>query len=141
VQVNNVACAAFTDILYELMGWPKKWKFKLMALCLNKNDESVLVYDLRNTEFRILIEEFNRQVEERKRNTLKIFHPTEWRSNFGPSYIDHIKCCRWHKAMLFDEWEINAPGLPVDGFKSILNIGNSEIQTQIDNLSQYKTAA
>ena len=141
VQVNNVACAAFTNILYELMGWPKKWKFKLMALCLNKNDESVLFFDLRNTEFRILIEEFNRQVEERKRNVLKTFHPTEWRSNFGPSYIDHIRCCRWHKAMLFDEWNINAPGLPVDGFKSILNICNSEIQTQINSLSEYKTAA
>ena len=101
-QAGSMGSAAMCKVIYTLMGWHESWRIKLMATYLSKNDECVLLFDLRETEFSSMLEQARR-----------ILHPAMWKESFGLSLPEHAASRRWHRAMLFDEWQIDAPALPV----------------------------
>jgi hypothetical protein len=138
LQSAKISCTAFSSVLYELMGWRKKWRLELMGVCLTKNDESVLLFDLRDTEYRMFLEDtepISVDKGQKKRRKAITLHPAVWRNNFGSSIPEHAIVCRWHKAMLFDSWQVGALGLPVKGFEHNRNISSiADIQQQINEL-------
>jgi hypothetical protein len=133
-----ISCTAFSSVLYELMGWRKEWRLKIVGICLTKNDESVLLFDFHDTEYRIFREDIESapvDVERKKRRNMMTLHPATWRNSFGYSMPEHAIVSRWDKTMLFDRWQIGAPGLPVKGFEHNVNIcSTDDIQQQIDEL-------
>jgi hypothetical protein len=142
LQSTAISCTAFSNVLYELMGWRKKWRLKLLGTCLTKNNESVLLFDLRDIECRMFhedVESFSVGKGSKKRRSTITLHPAVWHNDFGPSVPEHAINCRWHKAMLFDCWQIGAIGLPVKGFEHNVNVSSTtDIQQQIEELKANK---
>ena len=136
LQVNNVFCSAFAKIIYTLMDWSPIQRFKFLAICQTKGEESVLFFDLKEPEFRISFDETVKLSEDENitRKKTKTLHPVEWRDSFGLSFPEHTASCRWHRAKLFGEWDITAPGLSVAGFKNARSLSEKEIRTRITGL-------
>ncbi len=49
-----IGCAAFTKLIYELMKWPKLWNITILAMAYQRQDESVLIFDLSQPEINAL---------------------------------------------------------------------------------------
>jgi hypothetical protein len=143
LQPVTISCTAFSSVLYELMGWRKEWRLKLMAVCLVKNDENILLFDLHDTEYRTFIkgiEPVSVDEKQKKRRDVITLHPAEWRDNFGSGIPEHAVSCRCHRAMFYDHWQIDAPGLPVRGFEGSMDTYSTlDVQQQIDALKVTET--
>ena len=51
---TSIGCSAFTAIVYELMKWPKLWNTTLLAMVYQRDNESVLIFDLTQPEINAL---------------------------------------------------------------------------------------
>lgn len=136
IQPNTVFCSAFAKIIYTLMNWTPIQRFKFLAICQTRGNESILFFDLKEAEHRISFEEPVEvpKSENTTRRRMKTLHPVEWRDSFGPSLPQHAASCRWHRAELFGEWNISAPALSVAGFKNARSLSEKEIRARITNL-------
>jgi len=119
--------------LFDLMGWQSSWHIRLTAVRLSKNDESILMFDLREAEFRL------HQKTSDCSNTpslrRKTYHPPTWADSFGVSMEQHSSTCRLDRAMLFTNWHIDAPGEPVPGFEpDVVILTEKDIRRKIDYL-------
>jgi hypothetical protein len=61
--------------------------------------------------------------------------PAEWRENFGDNLPQHSISCRRNMAIKLDEWNINAPSEPANGFKQYCGSPTlNDINEQIKSL-------
>jgi DNA invertase Pin-like site-specific DNA recombinase len=95
-----------TNIIYQLMGWDKDWKYKITANCFSKNNEQVIFFDLANCEF---------QFRENKKLTKAI--PCDWISEFGENVPEHMMLCRRALAEKLENWKLSEPPTLVKGFE------------------------
>lgn len=49
-----ISCSAFTTLVYELMSWPKLWNTNILAMVYQKKQDTVLFFDLTQTEISAL---------------------------------------------------------------------------------------
>ena len=132
-QPPKISCAAFCRILFDLMGWGPSWNIRLTAVCLSKNDENILMFDLREAEFHLLQDiPYCLDTHSRRR---KIYHPPTWADNFGVSMEQYKTTCRMDRAMLLTDWHIDAPGEPAPGFEpDVVILTEEDIRRKIDDL-------
>ena len=52
--VTSIGCAAFTKLVYELMGWTDLWNTSVIAQVYSKKGQSVLIFDLTQYEINAL---------------------------------------------------------------------------------------
>ena len=50
----GISCSAFTTLVYELMSWPKLWNTNILAMVYRKKRETVMFFDLTQTEINAL---------------------------------------------------------------------------------------
>jgi len=94
------------QVIYQLMGWRKDWKYKVSANCFSKDDEQVILFDLTSCEF---------QFKEKEKPTKAI--PSVWISEFGENLPEYMMLCRRALAEKLDDWKLSVPPSPVEGFE------------------------
>ena len=109
-QSGAMKAKELSQVLYELLGWQKSWKYKVTANCLHKNNEQVIFFDLNCCEFRVARAENG----ERPMRTI----PSEWLSVFGKEVPEYMMLCRRALAEHLKVWNINAKPSSVSGFES-----------------------
>ena len=95
-----------SQIIYQLMGWQKGWKYKVIANCFSNNDERVILFDLTCCEF---------QFRENKKLTKAI--PSDWVSNFGEVLPESMILCRRALAEKLGDWKLSVSPSSVNGFE------------------------
>jgi DNA invertase Pin-like site-specific DNA recombinase len=101
-----VRARELAQIVYQLMGWQKEWKYKVSANCFFKFFEMVIFFDLVCCEFQF-----------RKDKKLTKAIPKDWISEFGEDIPDHMMLCRRAMAETLANWKLSASSSLVNGFE------------------------
>ena len=73
--VSPIGCAAFTKLVYELMGWTDLWNTSVLAQVYSKKGQSVLVFDL--TQYEINALPYRKPKPSKKKRENDIFYDIE----------------------------------------------------------------
>jgi len=135
----DIAASAFAGVLYQLMSWESNWYLRVQAVPLNNGDERVILFDLRETEYQMFLDEALPVKEGEKPRTARrrvtLLNP-EWRDSFGRSLPEQMSVCRLCASRAMEQWITDAPGEAVPGFDHAVNVkSKSEIQDMIDELA------
>ena len=90
---------AYLETLFSILGWNTEYKYRICGIRHQKNDESILLFNLRETEIFVPESELNRQMPDKTgdlleqlsplipavKNTL-VAYPDIWANNFGQEY-------------------------------------------------------
>jgi len=113
-SAKTLSASAFCPILYALMGWNEMWKYKFMADCFTRGDERILMFNLAEPEFQF-VEEITDN-DEIKARIRRLLQPGDWQEDIGADFISRMVSSRRAYALSLDDWKLNAPAKPVDGF-------------------------
>lgn len=133
---KSISATSFMPMLYELLNWDIKNKYRAIGYRKQKDDEIFLLFDLNTTE--ILIPNKN----EYKNNESDISplttsnkksilaYPAKWAEGFGEDYYQSIK----QNTLSSDgEWNSQATGTPYETTE--LNVSTpEEVRKQLDEI-------
>ena len=131
---RTLSGAAFLGTLYALFGWNPDYKYRVRGVRRQKDAESVILFDMRETEVfmpqTILLEEaikdgegpLNENVEPVMPNTKKSFmaYPSAWADNFGSNYYRHAQARELATIDVDGAWQITEEAQPFSNME--LNI-------------------
>lgn len=123
---RTLSGAAFLGTLYALFGWNPDYKYRVRGVRRQKDAESVILFDMRETEVfmpqTILLEEaikdgegpLNENVEPVMPNTKKSFmaYPSAWADNFGSNYYRHAQARELATIDVDGAWQITEEAQP-----------------------------
>jgi hypothetical protein len=113
-SAKSISAATLCPILFTLMGWNESWKYKFMTDCFARNGECFLMFNLSEPEFQFV--ELVTENEEIKERIRRLLLPGSMRNEFGADYISQMISSRRAYAASLENWKINAPALPIEGF-------------------------
>ena len=123
---RTLSGAAFLGTLYAMFGWNTDYKYRVRGVRRQKDAESVILFDMRETEVfmpqTILLEEaikdgespLNENVEPVMPNTKKSFmaYPSAWADNFGSNYYRHAQARELATIDIDGAWQITEEAQP-----------------------------
>ena len=137
---RNISCAAYINTLYELFGWKKGCKYRVRGIYRQKDNEAVVIFDMRDTE--IFIPQVALGLERKimsgdfLSNDIRPFtagpkkdimaYPSSWADGFGSNFYRHAQA---RELAAFDSqgvWNVNEEGQPFCD-SSALNITSAEV--------------
>ena len=91
---RQIASSAFLPVLYELMGWDIKCKYKCIGNLKTAKDQKVIIFSL--SDFEVLIPKESLQDQLNEENAISnsgkkniVAYPKEWSDTFGTAIYDH----------------------------------------------------
>jgi len=104
---------AFLPTLFELFGWNEACKYRIIGRQRQKDNESILLFDLHEVEVLMPPEAFAKSDEitplTAKGSNKVLAYPATWAGNFGKNYYVHAQA----KEMESDsEWNVSQEGVP-----------------------------
>ena len=128
---RTLSGAAFLGTLYALFGWNPDYKYRVRGVRRQKDAESVILFDMRETEVfmpqTILLEEaikdgespLNENVEPVIPNTKKSFmaYPSAWADNFGSNYYRHAQARELATIDVDGAWQITEEAQPISNME------------------------
>lgn len=122
---RNISCAAYIKTLYELLGWKLNCKYRVRGIYRQKNNESVVIFDMRETEIFIPQNVLESDQEEAAEDDL-IFdeaqpftigpkkaimaYPSSWANNFGSDFYRHAQARELAAFYRDGMWNISEEG-------------------------------
>lgn len=150
-----ISCGAYTKTLYDLFGWKSGCKYRVRGTYKQKDNEAVLIFDMRETE--IFIPQDSLKSDQEKSvmddfipNGIHPFtsgsrkdimaYPTSWSNNFGSNFYRHSQARELATIDQNGLWNVNEEGQPYCDSQG-LNITDSDvveskIQQMICNMEQ-----
>lgn len=108
---------AFLPTIFKLLNWKTKCKYKMLGILHEKDDEKVLLFDLKDTEI-VMPSSFVTPVKE---TSMKPFtsgtghkvlaYPADWSEGFGKKYYSRAKEKEIEEDALSD-WNVTTEGMP-----------------------------
>lgn len=152
---RTVSCAAYIKTLYELFGWKSGCKYRVRGIYRQKDNEAVVIFNMKETEIFIPQESLDLAREETITDDLLpkdvrpftagpkkdiMAYPSAWANTFGSNYYRHAQA---RELAAFDShgiWNVNEEGQPFSD-SQVLNVTNSEvvsskIKQMISNIEQ-----
>lgn len=124
-NVQAIRARELANVVYQLMGWRKGWKYKAIANGFSKNGEQLVFFDLTDCEFRYREED----------KTLTKAIPSDWITAFGANLPEHMMLCRRALAEKLENWKLSASALPVKGFElDVTPLTRKQAQKEIEKL-------
>ena len=87
---RKMTCPKFTDMLYEIMGWDKGCRYKILGFCIERDGKTYYVFDL--NVHKIFKEKPKSGQEEESAepvDTRKGYYPADIAHTFGVSLEEH----------------------------------------------------
>jgi hypothetical protein len=137
---RNISCAAYINTLYELFGWKQGCKYRVRGIFRQKDNEAVVIFDMRDTEIFIPQDTLGTEREIMSddffSNDIRPFtvgpkkdimaYPSSWADSFGSNFYRHSQA---RELAAFDNqgvWNVNEEGQPFCD-SSALNITSTEV--------------
>lgn len=96
-----ISGAAFIKTMYELFGWTPGYRYRIRGIRRTKGDESVLIFDLKETELFIPKDIIDSENESAENGTVSpvgpdlskkvVAYPNAWADSFGSDYYLHAQ--------------------------------------------------
>ena len=131
VSWNGLALPAreLNSVLFEMMDWQNGWQCKVPANVLRRGDDTVLMFDLSNCEYRLRsgnkITKYVRAV------------PSDWIDSAGIDTIDYMLRSRRAYAESLSDWQLSEKASDVEGFDTYVEPQTREkIELMIQELME-----
>lgn len=138
---RNISCAAYIKTLYELFSWKLDCKYRVRGIYRHKDNEAVVIFDMRETEIFIPQNVLESGHEETTKDGLLLddvqpftigpqkaimAYPSSWADNFGSDFYRHAQARELAAFYRNGIWNIGEEGQPFsDSLR--LNITSAEI--------------
>lgn len=156
MTAKHVHGSAYLPTLFELFGWNTSCKYRIIGLCHQNASESILIFNLRETEVLIpntvfetsdddtepakkLPEDVNHFTSGSKKDV--VAYPAEWGSGFGNTYFTHAQA-REIIAFSGQQWDASMESQPYttpDIEVTDANIIHAEIHSIMQELKETTT--
>lgn len=138
---RNISCAAYIKTLYEIFSWKLNCKYRVRGIYKKKDDEAVVIFDMRETEMFIPQDVLESGQEEGAKDDLlpddiKPFtvgsnkaimaYPSSWADNFGSNFYRHAQARELAAIDREGMWNVSEEGQPFSDSPG-LNITSAEI--------------
>ena len=133
---------AFLRTIYSLFGWEEEYRYRIQGVRRHKNMESVILFDMKETEVfmprekllansadggRELLDKDVRPVVPNTRSSIRAY-PSAWADNFGSNYYRHSQARELSTIDIDGAWQITEKAQP---------FSNTELNvTPIDELAE-----
>lgn len=120
--------AAFLPTLFELFGWNVEYRYRITGVRRQKDSETVLLFDLCETEVLIPVEKIQRFTEDGKLPRPEftpvnmpgyrgkvIAYPLSWAKSFGSEFYQHTQASLSSGIDNGGLWNVTAKGNPYYG--------------------------
>lgn len=127
-QPKVITGAAFLPTLFELFGWNTEYRYRITGMRLRKDSETVLLFDLDETEVLIPVERIREICQD---NELPEFgfapvnrsgyrgkiaaYPLHWAQSFGSEFYQHAQTLPGNGMDNSDSWNVAVQGTPYYG--------------------------
>jgi len=123
----TISGTAFLSTLYDILGWNKNFRYRIRGVRRQKEDETVVIFDMRDTE--VFISPNNLENNESnidKTNKDFIAFPQIWSYNFGNNYYRHEQSRELAAIDKNGMWNISEEGQPYND-NTALNVSSVEV--------------
>lgn len=149
---RTISGKAFLPTLFTLFGWNTAYRYRLTGHLLQNNTESILIYNLCDTEIFISSDNMNEDALPSSTTPFTtgvkkeiVAYPAEWAANFGENYYAQSKASEITEFLGHPNWNILDNGTAVvkeddlavtnptvisDSIKKIMNEMIQEIQNE-----------
>lgn len=105
---------AFLPTLFDLFGWNENCKYRIIGMHRQKDNESILLFDLNDVEVLMPPEAFSQAesinpITSNGRNKKVLAYPATWASSFGKNYYVHAQAKEMEEA---SDWNAHVEGIP-----------------------------
>lgn len=107
---------AYLGTLYELFDWNKDYKYRVRGIRRQKDDEAVILFDMRETEVFIpdnIIESVSDTKPISRTKNKVLAYPPRWIRDFGSNYYRHAQARELAAFVKDGIWNISNEGKPV----------------------------
>ncbi len=128
VRLRKVTGTAFLPVLYEILGWNKEHRYRVRGVRRQRDDETILMFDLHEIEMFIpittdpetgaqvkqpfdIFDEETKPMTSRGKKSL-LAYPAQWANGFGTGVYQHEQA---REVVAFDrdgKWGVSQPGTP-----------------------------
>lgn len=124
---RNISCAAYIKTLYEIFGWNLDYKYRVRGIYRQKNDEAVVIFDMRETETFIPQDALELSQKEAEKDNLLLddvqpftvgpkkaikAYPSSWADNFGSNFYRHAQARELETFGREHTWKVSEKGQP-----------------------------
>ena len=138
---RTVSCAAYIKTLYELFGWKSGCKYRVRGIYRQKDNEAVVIFNMKETEIFIPQNTLDSAREEALTDDLLpndvrpftvgpkkdiMAYPSSWANTFGSNFYRHAQAREL--AAFYNQciWNVNEEGQPFSDSQA-LNVTDSEV--------------
>jgi len=145
---RNISCAAYINTLYEIFGWNLGCKYRVRGIYRQKDNEAVLIFDMKETEIFIPQSILESGQEDAKDDLLPddvqpftigpkkdvMAYPLSWADSFGSNFYRHAQA---RELVAFDRdgiWNVSEEGQPFSDSPRLNIMSADEIGHKINQL-------
>lgn len=145
---RNISCAAYINTLYDILGWNLGCKYRVRGIYRQKDNEAVLIFDMKETEIFIPQNILESSQEDAKDELLPddvqpftigpkkdvMAYPLSWADSFGSNYYRHAQA---RELAAFDRdgiWKVSEEGQPYSDSPRLNIMSADEIGYKINLL-------
>lgn len=138
---RNISCAAYIETLYKIFGWNLGCRYRVRGLHRQKDQEAVIIFDVRETEMFIPQSVLDSRQDDNPKDDLLpgdvrpftvgqkkdiMAYPTAWADSFGSNFYRHAQARELATVNREGAWKINEEGQPF-GDSLALNVTTTEV--------------
>ncbi|MBP2656600.1 MAG: hypothetical protein H6Q73_4169 [Firmicutes bacterium] len=138
---RNISCAAYIKTLYEILGWKLNCKYRVRGIHRQKDNEALIIFDMRETEMFIPQDVLVSCPEEAAKNDQLpddvqpftvgqkkniMAYPSSWADNFGSNFYRHAQARELAVIDRDGMWKVSDGSQPFSN-SSGLNITSAEV--------------
>lgn len=123
-----ISGAAFLSTVFELFGWNAEYRYRITGIRRQKDSETVLLFNLYETEVLISAEKFQKFCEDNNLPKLEftsvettgyrgkiVAYPLPWAQSFGSEFYQHTQTSLSSGIDNGGLWNVTTPGSPYYG--------------------------
>ncbi len=136
---RDISGAAYLNTLFGMFGWDTELRYRVRGVRRQKDNESVVIFDMRDTEILIsnmaadgCFRENTSPVSANPQNTVVAFPPS-WVGNFGSNYYRHAQARELAAIDKDGMWKVAVEGQP---YRDALSIHVTDQETISNDIKQ-----
>lgn len=141
-MTRPISGTAFLPMFYSMLGWKQENRYRVRGIRRQRDNETVLLFYLRDTEIMIpvqpeqtMFDENTKPVSQRSPSSV-IAYPANWANSFGTDVYAHGLTPELIPIDQKDQRDFLAPGTPVEGRTNLSPTPRNDLKSGIDVLLQ-----
>lgn len=150
VRLKKINGSAFLPVLFDMLGWNKNHRYRVRGVRRQRNQETILMFDLQEIEMFIpiikdseigtavkhpfdLFDEDTVPLTSRSKKSL-LAYPVQWASGFGTGFYQHEQAREVVAIDRDGQWNVNQSGTPYHTGEELHTSSRAELVEGINTI-------